>query len=306
MDFTALFQLQLMMFALMGLGFYLRRRDIIDARGKAAFTDLIIDVVLPCNIINSFCIEFDGALLLSCIQIFAASVLLQVFCYVLARTLYNRQPDGRRAVLQYCTLISNAGFLGNSLVEGLYGSMGLLYASFYLIPQRIMMWTAGISYFAAGTDRRGAMRKILMHPCIIATEIGIVLMLTQLELPAAVSETVRTLAACTTPLTMIVTGTVLAEAGLRNMINKTTVFYSLVRLVIIPAAVLAGCRLCGVNELAAGVAVVLAAMPAGSTTAILAAKYNSDAAFASQCIVLTTLLSMALLPLWCTVLSFVF
>ena len=53
-------------------------------------------------------------------------------------------------------------------------------------------------------------------------------------------------------------------------------------------------------------AVVLAAMPAGTTTAILASKYNGDEAFASRCIVLTTVLSMAMLPLWCMILNTLF
>ena len=87
------------------------------------------------------------------------------------------------------------------------------------------------------------------------------------------------------------------------MITKITVIYSFIRLVAIPAVVLAGCILFQVDSVAAGIAVVLAAMPAGSTTAILAAKYHGDEKFATQCIVLTTLLSVGMLPLWCMVLD---
>lgn len=39
-------------------------------------------------------------------------------------------------------------------------------------------------------------------------------------------------------------------------------------------------------------------MPAGATAAIFAAKYSSDAPFATRCVVFTTLLSMLTLPLW--------
>ena len=31
-------------------------------------------------------------------------------------------------IFQYATVCSNAGFLGNPVAEGLYGSLGLLYA----------------------------------------------------------------------------------------------------------------------------------------------------------------------------------
>ena len=42
-------------------------------------------------------------------------------------------------MLQYCTLVSNGGFLGNPVAEGVYGDMGLLYASLFLIPMRVVM-----------------------------------------------------------------------------------------------------------------------------------------------------------------------
>ena len=84
-------------------------------------------------------------------------------------------------VLQYATVCSNAGFLGNPVAEGLYGSIGLLYASVYLIPQRIVMWSAGISYFTESPSRKEVVKKVLTHPCIVAVEIGIVLMVTQVK-----------------------------------------------------------------------------------------------------------------------------
>ena len=67
--------------------------------------------------------------------------------------------------------------------------------------------------------------------------------------------------------------------------------------------VLLGCILFRVDGVAAGVSVVLAAMPAGGTTAILAAKYHGDEDFAAKCIVLTTVLSIGALPVWCWVLN---
>ena len=39
------------------------------------------------------------------------------------------------------------GFVGSPLAEGLFGGVGLLLTSFYLIPQRIVMWSVGVSYF---------------------------------------------------------------------------------------------------------------------------------------------------------------
>ena len=59
------------------------------------------------------------------------------------------------------------------------------------------------------------------------------------------------------------------------------------------------CRLLGMDRVATGVSVIMTGMPAGSTAAIFAARYGSDAPFATKCVVLTTLLSMVTIPLWC-------
>lgn len=306
MNFDALFTLLLEIFLLMGLGFFLRRKNVLTTGGKKVLNDLIINVILPCNIVNSFCIELTAEVLRSCIQVLIVSILIQVFCAVLAQVLYRSVPQQRRAVLQYGTAVSNAGFLGNPVAEGLYGSMGLLYASIYLIPQRIVMWSAGISYFTESPSHREVVRKVLHHPCIIAVAIGIFLMLTQLPLPEFLTKSLSAVGGCTTAMTMLMIGAILAEAGLHNLVSRATVLYSVLRLIVIPAAVFAGCRLCEVESLAAGVSTVLAAMPAGATTAILAGKYNADEVFASQCVVLSTVLSMALLPVWCILLNMAF
>ena len=303
MERNGLLSLQAMMFLLIGAGVFLKKKNIITGEGRKVLTDLIVDIILPCNIIGAFYTAFDKEMLISGLQILIVSLALQLFCMLISGFCYKRVPKSQRVILQYGTVCSNAGFLGNPVAEGLYGSLGLLYASIYLIPQRIVMWSAGISYFTESPDKKEVAKKVLKHPCIIAVAIGIVLMVTQLPLPVFLEKAIHSLGGCTTAITMLFIGTVLADAGFHHMVTKITVIYSFIRLVAIPAVVLAGCILFQVDSVAAGIAVVLAAMPAGSTTAILAAKYHGDEKFATQCIVLTTLLSVGMLPLWCMVLD---
>lgn len=306
MELGGLFHLQLMMFLLMGVGFFLRKKQIITTEGKTVLTDLIVDVILPCNIITSFRIPFDWDVLNAGVQVLMISLMIQLLCTLISANCYKKVPKRQRMILQYGTVCSNAGFLGNPIAEGLYGSIGLLYASIYLIPQRIVMWSAGVSYFTESPSRKNVVKKVLRHPCIIAVEIGIVLMLTQLEFPTFLAKGISSLGSCTTAITMLLIGSILADCGLKNMVSAITLVFTLIRLILIPAAVLAGCYFFHVEAIAAGLSVVLAAMPAGTTTAILAAKYHGDEVFATQCVVLTTLLSMALLPVWCLVLNAVF
>lgn len=306
MKIEGLFDLQVMMLLLMGIGVILRKKNIITKEGKTVLTDLVINLILPCNIITAFCIPMDRSVLIAEMEIFIISVLIQIFCTLISGVLYRKVPKGKRMVLQYATVCSNAGFLGNPVAEGLYGSLGLLYASVYLIPQRIVMWSAGVSYFTQSPSRKEVVKKVLTHPCIIAVEIGIVLMVTQIQLPDFLCTGIEEIGGCTTAVTMILIGTILMDTDMRHMITKITAGYSVIRLIFIPTVVLLGCLLAGVDSVVAGVSVTLAAMPAGTTTAILALKYHGDEEFATQCVVLTTVLSVAAIPIWSLIIHSIF
>lgn len=298
MKTDGLFDLQVMMFLLMAVGVVLRKMNIITKEGKGMLTDLVIDLILPCNIISAFYMPMDHSVFVSGVEILIISILIQIFCTFISGILYRKVPKEKRMVLQYATVCSNAGFLGNPVAEGLYGSVGLLYASVYLIPQRIVMWSAGVSYFTECPSKKEVVKKVLKHPCIVAVEIGIVLMVTQVQLPGFLSSAIENVGGCTTAITMMLIGTILTDVDMRHILTRTTVAYSFIRLAFIPAVVFAGCWLANIDSVVAGVSVTLAAMPAGTTTAILAMKYHGDEEFATQSVVLTTMLSMAAIPIW--------
>ncbi len=302
MDLTHLLNLQKEMFLLLVTGAVLRKREILPGTAKNILTDLIIYLVLPCNIINSFCMEFSWELLRKFAVVIVVAMMIQVLCMALSRTLYNKEESGRKKVFQYSTLVSNAGFMGNPIAEGVFGAQGLVYASIYLIPQRIVMWSAGLACFTESSSRREVVKKVVTHPCIVAVYIGLVLMIGQISLPESLGTTIKMLGACTTPLSMVLIGTILADISLKGLFSFPVLWYTFVRLVLIPGITLSGCRLCGIDPLITGVSVLLAGMPAGSTTAILANKYEGDVELATKLVVFSTLMTLVSVPLWCMVL----
>lgn len=302
MGTTELISLQLRMFLVMLIGLLFRKNNLISEEGKKNLTDLVIYLILPCNIVRSFMIEFDENTLKNFGVVFLVSVLIQVVCAVFAKLFYNHMTPEHKKVLQYATVASNAGFLGNPVAEGVFGSMGLALASIYLIPQRIIMWSAGVSYFTEGTDKKGVLRRVVTHPCIIAVAVGLVFMLGQIHLPSFLDSALKDVGNCNTAMSMLVIGTILADVKPKDMLDKSLFLFSGLRLLLIPLLVYGGCLLLQIDSLVTGVSVLLAAMPAASTTAILAAKYNGDAPYASKCVVITTVLSLLTTPVWSMVL----
>lgn len=299
------FSLQGSLFLMILAGLALKKLGILDDRGRKTLTDLCIDIVIPCNIIKSFLVPMDPSVLRSAAMLLAVGFLMQFFCLFLNRFLYNGYDDAQKKVLQYSTLVSNGGFLGNPVAEGIYGMEGLMYASVYLIPMRVVMWSAGTTYFVADakSDKKQILKNVLTHPCLVGIYIGLFLMLTGLRLPGMVVSSIRSIGGCNSALTMFIIGMILDDVPARTLVNRTTAAYCVLRLGLLPFVTCLMCLPFGLTGAARGVAVLMTGMPAGATAAIFAARYHSDAPFATRCVVLSTLVSMVTLPLWSVVLG---
>lgn len=301
-SFETMVYLQMQLFLFIIAGYVLTRIGTITPAGRKSLSDLLINFILPANIICSFQIDLTGEIFSSVMMMIAVSLGVQLFYLVISRFIYPGQNRARLACLRYATVCSNAGFLGIPIIGGLYGPMGTLLTSVVLIPQRVVMWSAGLSLFTT-TDSKSVIKKLLTHPCIVAVFIGFVLMLSgNPALPQPLQKALSGASSCNTCMSMLVIGSILAGAEQINLRDGMMWWYSLARLLLIPLAVFALLLPLPIDPMIRGVMVLASGMPAGSTTAILAAKYDGDAPFASCLIFLSTLLSLITLPLLCLVL----
>ena len=112
-------------------------------------------------------------------------------------------------------------------------------------------------------------------------------------------------------MSMLVIGMILADADPKTIIDKDVLFYTFIRLLIIPFCVFIPCWLLHIDSLVMGVSVMfridslvkgvsvlLAAMPAGATTTILASKYDCEEEFSVKLVVFSTAASLITTPLW--------
>ena len=293
--------LQLTLFLLIAVGFLLKRIHIIGYQGQKNLNDMVIYVILPCNILHAFTEgTADRSVFMQYLEILIISICIQIFCVIYGKIVFRKESRDRYKCLQYGTICSNAGFLGNPISEGIYGAEGLVLTSFYLIPQRIMMWSSGLSVFTETSNKMKTLKKVITHPCIIACVLGTVMMITGWRLPAGISGAVNGLSNCNTAMSMMVIGMILADINLKEFWDWTVVKYTVQRLVVIPVLVYVACKLVPVHldSMVVGISVLLAGMPAGATTSILAEKYNSDPVFATKMVIFSTLLSLPTICLW--------
>ena len=290
--------LQITIFLLVAVGFVLKRIHIVGPQGQKNINDMVIYVILPCNILRAFLDSPAENGFLSYLEVLIISVFIQAFCVIYGKIAFRKEPEGRQKCLRYGTICSNAGFLGNPIAEGVYGAEGLMLASIYLIPQRIMMWSSGLAVFSGTSDKKQTIKKVLTHPCILACILGIMFMLADIQFPPELDGMVTAVGNCNTAMSMMVIGMILADINIRDFWDKTVVKYTIHRLIIIPAAVYAVCRFLPLDRTAFGICVLLAAMPAGATTSILAEKYEMEPAFATKMVIFSTLLSLPTICIW--------
>lgn len=146
-NFLNMLDSQLVLFVYLGIGIYMRKVGMIDDNTRLKWIDFIIKISLPCMVFSSFNEEFNLHTLKTTGIVFLLSLFVSALSLLLGNVLFRRYRAEKASILKYATLVNNSGFLGLPLIESVYGATGLLYASIHIIPNRIMMWTAGISVF---------------------------------------------------------------------------------------------------------------------------------------------------------------
>ena len=291
--------LQLEIFLLILAGFVLAKLGYFSKQTRKQLTNIVLCLVLPCATIQSFEIKVGQQLLASMILVFMISVGIQFVYLIFCKSCWNGIKDDRKPSLQYGTMVSNAGFMGMPVAQSAFGPTGLLYASIFLIPQRVCMWSYGVSLYEKGT-RQEVIRKVATNPCIVAIYIGIVLMVLgmfDIHLPKFIDDTIGAIGDCNTALSMIVIGGILSDVPKEKIFDHSSILYSVLRLLVLPLLIFAILLFLPVESMVRNVCVLLSAMPAASTTAMLAQRYEKDPEFASRIIFVSTLLSMLTLPL---------
>jgi predicted permease len=147
---------------------------------------------------------------------------------------------------------------------------------------------------------------MFINPGIITTIIGFVLFVFSIKLPDPLYRSIKLAGDITTPLAMMVIGITLAQAKLGQVLGRWRIYVTcLFRLICLPALVGLIFYAAGIRGPVMVLLVLLTAMPAGSTTFIMASVYDVATEEASSIVFLSTLLCMITVPLTVFVLSII-
>lgn len=277
------------------VGFIIRKLGILNHERNKGLSDLLLYVTLPFSIITSFNFPFSRALLTNGIIVLLISIAIHLFAIPFSKLLYSKYAPATNRVLRATTVFSNCGFMGFPILEAVYGTQGVFYGSFYVLTFQILIWTVGVGIFT-GKQNTTTWRQVL-NPAVIAVIIGFVLFIFSINLPEPIFNTLAMVGSMTTPISMLVIGSLLFEIKLSEVFSGFSIFYvTIMRLIILPLFAVACLLLLGVKGITLGVPVLATAMPAAALVVVFAEKHGADAILASRAVFLSTILSIITIP----------
>ena len=287
-------QLQMQILLMLGIGFFLRKKEIVTAEIRKGLSTLLINVVLPCTVILSFMNDsnVNSELLMACLVAVIISAIIQTISIIGSKFLFQKYEKTDANVLTYGMIVSNSAFIGIPVIQSIYGSEAIMFASVFQIPIIVTMWTVGLALFKP-IDPKHALKSV------VAVLIGFIIMLTGIKFPVFITKTISSIAACTTAISMFVVGSILSEIEWNNLLDKKVLFFCSIRLIAYPLIVYIALSFLNVPSLIKAIAIIMTGMPAGSTAAILAEQYGCDAKFAAKLILVSTVLSVITIPILC-------
>ncbi|MBZ9608093.1 AEC family transporter [Clostridium estertheticum] len=285
------------LFFVMAVGFYAKKKKFLNKAVDKGLSELLLNITLPFMIVTSFNIKYEAEMVNNAQKILIYSFLIHISLIFISKIFFVKLPKNKQQVFRFITIFSNTGFMGYPVLESIYGGKGIFYAAIFNIAFNILVWTVGITLYTGEKDFK-SMRKEVVNPALIAVIIGIILFASSIRLPVPIEASLKLVGVTTTPISMIIIGSMLAEMQFKNIFSDFSIYYAtVVRLLIVPMIVYVVLKFSKVDELLLNICVILQAMPAAVITGIMAEKYGGDGLLASQCVFITTIISGITIPI---------
>lgn len=282
-----------MLFVIAGFGVLLRKRGVMTDPVVRGVSDIVTMVANPLLLITVTQHAYDSATLAGFLHIFWMGALVMGLTLVLVYAACRRQDDRMRPILALLASMPNAGFMGLPIIRAVFGDLGALYLAAYVVAFSLIFFTVGIAL----VDRREFALRKLVNPTVVAAIVGTALFLARVTLPELITAPMSALGSLTTPLAMLLLGARMAGLRPRALADPRNALVALVKLIAMPMMSLLLARAFSLGPEVTGTLVLLSAMPSAVMVQLAAEQYGRDALFAARQVSLTSVLSIATIPL---------
>ena len=282
---------------LMAVGYIGGASGILGEAENKSMTKLLTNIALPALIFSAFNIGYSEETLRGIILIFILSFLTHIIAALIGKFAFIKYPKEKNGVLRFGNTISNSGCMGIPFVYALFGQEALLYASVFLIPVHMIMWTYGENLLRSEKESLN-IKKIIKNPPILAILVGSLIFVLNVNLPRLIMEPVGILSSTTLPLAMLILGERVSKLSLGEILRDRDIYYfSLFRLVITPIVVLISLSFFSIDPLIKNIVVIMQSLPVAVVIVAISEKHGADSKLASKITVVSHIFSVLTIPL---------
>ena len=296
-DFLTVAQNVLTLFILIGAGVLCAKVKLLSEAAVKGMANLVLYIATPCVIIKSCIREFDTAMLWGFLTVVAVAAVNHAVLILVARLCFKDSEEGRRRVLRFATVFSNAGYMAIPLQQAILGDEGVFYCAAYVIVFNIFMWTYGIVEMG-GTGEKLSVRKVLINPGVVGVAVGLVLFLFSVPVPGLVQDAIGHMANLNTPLPMLIVGYYLAHTDLPAALRDGRSYLCMgLRLIGMPLVAMGLLLLCGVRGNVLTACMICISTPVATACTMFATRYDQDTHLSVNLVSVSTLASVITMPL---------
>lgn len=294
------------LFMLIFAGFVIVKAKIVKMEDKKTFSNLLLYLITPMMVVNSYMIEFDPEIFNNILLAFGLSAVLMILGFIISFIVTIKMKNDNTPIIRFACMYSNAAYMGFPLIQALFGAEGMIYASAFVTVFNILLWTIGYGLVSHKVSPKEIVKSVLTNPVLYSVVIGLVIYLGRITVPDVLVQPVSIIGSMNTPVAMIVTGMIIAGSNIGSIIkNKYIWFIIVVRMLIVPAACLGLFTVLGLSGMAAQVVLLLEACPTAAITSVFAVQFNYEEDLAAGAVVLTTFLSIIILPACAMILTMI-
>jgi len=284
----------------MAVGFYLNKKNILDQETSKKMSAMVVNFTAPLLIISSASQVAGDNQSVILLMLFSGLFLYFLFPAIsLAAAKLVHAPSDCRGVYQCMVMLANTAFMGYPVVQALYGESSIFYTTIFNFGYNILFYT--YAAFLLDKDAGQASKfepKRLVSMGFLSGLVALAIPFSGITLPELVLQPCSFIGSVTTPLSMLIIGSNMANYPLRDIFSEKRIYVmAFIRLLVMPVLTAAYMSLLTDDPLLICMTAMTIGMPVGSMVAMASSKYEKQGRIGSISVVMTTICSMATIPI---------
>lgn len=299
MSFLVIVQPILIISFLILIGFFVSKTYSFNKDARQLFVTLIINTGIPAIILSSVLqVEIDEAMFRNILLVLVISIIINIIGIFTGLFFARLFQDYNRAESAILAGLGNTGFIGIPLCAVLFGPEGALFAAIFDAGVDLTIWTVGVTLLnSEGKFSFKSLKEMINIP-FAAVIVGLFLAYIGYKPPFAIHETIDYLAAFVIPLAMFYIGGLLGTMKKTEVIRTQEIIWLpiIIKLLVLPFVAVLIIKLFSMTGVLAQIILIQSMMPSITVASIVFAKYHADEEYGAIVTIISTVLSLPLIP----------